>query len=262
VKPHELYKLLEPAVVAEMFTTFRDEEREIYKSAVASLAQARKLRPVYVQKKPVKEQIEWMHKTLALRSSDMIGEHLLQVWFMKFQQPLLVGFCDGMGIEHNGEGSVEGTLPEDLDSGKLEATVDQLYAGHNPRIVSLYLHVFNLQTPGGWESLTELLQSDPRVKLGAEQEEAPEPPPEPPPAAESPPESEKHAAVEPPPESEKHAAVEPPPESEKHAAVEPPPESEKHAAVEPPPESEAHAAAESPSDPGEEAAVPHDSAGD
>ena len=48
MKAHELFKLLDPAIVAELFTTFREEEREIYKSAVASLAQARKLRPVYV----------------------------------------------------------------------------------------------------------------------------------------------------------------------------------------------------------------------
>ncbi|MEO1844521.1 MAG: hypothetical protein ABGZ37_09625, partial [Akkermansiaceae bacterium] len=76
MKAHELFKLLDPAIVAELFTTFREEDREIYKNAVASLAQARKLRPVYVQKKPVVEQIAWMHKTLNLRGSDMIGEHL------------------------------------------------------------------------------------------------------------------------------------------------------------------------------------------
>ena len=114
VKPHELFKFIDPVIVSEIFTTFRDEEREVYKSAVSSLAQSRKLRPVYVQKKPVPEQIAWMHKTLTLRGSDMIGEHLLQVWFMKFQQGLLIKFCDGMDIPHNGEGSVEGELPKEL----------------------------------------------------------------------------------------------------------------------------------------------------
>lgn len=168
MKAHELFKLLDPAIVAELFTTFREEEREIYKSTVTSLAQARKLRPVYVQKKPVVEQIAWMHKTLNLRGSDMIGEHLLQVWFMKFQQPLLIKFCDGMEIDHNGEGSVEGELPSELDEAKLCSTIETLFGDFNPKIVSLYLHVFNLQTPGGWESLTKLLAADERVKLGNE----------------------------------------------------------------------------------------------
>jgi hypothetical protein len=178
VKPHELFKLLDPVIVAELFTTFREEEREIYKSAVASLAQARKLRPIFVQKKPVTEQIAWMHKTLGLRGSDMIAEHLLQVWFMKFQQPLLINFCDGMDIAHNGEGSVEGELPKQLDAEKLRATVESLFGDFNPKIVSLYLHVFNLQTPGGWESLTAALESDDRIKLGNEPESKPESKPE------------------------------------------------------------------------------------
>tara|TARA_B100000963_G_scaffold189697_1_gene165046 strand:- start:6 stop:500 length:495 start_codon:yes stop_codon:yes gene_type:complete len=114
-----------------------------------------------------------MHKTLKLRGSDTVGEHLLQVWFMKFQQPLLVRFCDGMGIEHNGEGSVEGALPDELDADKLKKTVDGLYADFNPRIVSLYLNLFNLQRSGGWEALENLISDDHRVRLGEEPEAAP-----------------------------------------------------------------------------------------
>ena len=136
MKAHELFKLLDPAIVAELFTTFREEEREIYKSTVNSLAQARKLRPVYVQKKPVVEQIAWMHKTLNLRGSDMIGEHLLQVWFMKFQQPLLIKFCDGMEIDHNGEGSVEGELPSELDEAKLCSTIETLFGDFKVRWIN------------------------------------------------------------------------------------------------------------------------------
>jgi hypothetical protein len=90
-----------------------------------------------------------------------------------------------MGIEHNGEGSVEGELPKELDPEKLQATADALYAAFNPRIVSLYLQVFNLQTLGGWKSLTELLASDERVKLGNEPAPQPEHAPEPPTEMES-----------------------------------------------------------------------------
>ena len=174
MKPHELFKQVDPVIVTELFTTFRDEDREVYKSALASLAQSRKLRPVFIQKKPVVEQITWMHKTLGLRGSDTVGEHLLQVWFMKFQQPLLIRFCDGMGIAHNGEGSVEGELPAEMDAAKLKETVDGLYADFNPRIVSLYLYLFNLQRAGGWDALAEMLASDQRVLLGSEPDLSPE----------------------------------------------------------------------------------------
>ena len=62
MRPHEIFKEVEPAIVTELFTTFREEDRDVYKSALASLAQSRKLRPVFVQKKSVADQITWMHK--------------------------------------------------------------------------------------------------------------------------------------------------------------------------------------------------------
>jgi len=172
VKAYEVYQKIDPAIVREMFTTFREQEREVYKSALATLAQSRKLRPVFIQKKPVDQQLAWMHKTLAVRANDPVGEHLFQVWFMHFHKPMLVDFCDGMGIEHNGEGSVEGSLPETVDGEKLEATANALFEKYDPRIVSLYLCIFNLQKPGGWPELARLLESDSRLRLRDE----PEPP--------------------------------------------------------------------------------------
>ncbi len=166
MKTHEIYQQLDPALVQEMFLFFRESERDLYKSAVSSLAANRKLRPIFIQKKPVPEQIAWLHKTLKLRSSDIIGEHLFQAWFMKGQQPLLVDFCDSMDIAHNGEGTVEGELPGDLDGDKLKATLDTLVDKYNPKLVTLYLRVFNLQTESGWPTLATVLEEDERLALG------------------------------------------------------------------------------------------------
>lgn len=165
VKTHEIYQQLDPALVQEMFLFFRETERDLYKNAVSSLAANRKLRPVFIQKKPVPEQIAWLHKTLKLRSSDIIGEHLFQAWFMKGQQPLLIDFCDAMEIPHNGEGTVEGDLPEELDGEKFKATLDTLLEKYNPKLVTLYLQVFNLQTPSGWAVVADALESDERLGM-------------------------------------------------------------------------------------------------
>ena len=162
---HEIYQQLDPALVQEMFLYIREEERDLYKTSLASLAQNRKLRPVFVTKKPVTEQIAWLHKTLKMRNQDVVGEHLFQVWFMKGQQALLIDFCDGMGIEHNGEGSVEGELPETLDDEKLATTIDTLVGKHNPKLVSLYLHIFNKQTLTGWDNISKLIEEDERISL-------------------------------------------------------------------------------------------------
>lgn len=165
VKAFEVYQQVDPALVTEMFLWIRENERQLYKSAVASLTAARKLRPVFVEKKPVPEQIAWLHKTLKLRSSDTLGEHLFQAYFMKGQKELLIAFCDGMGIEHDGEGSVEGSLPDTLDDGKLKTIIDSLLGAHNPKLVTLYLTLFNLQTPNGWDNLSQILKEDERLTL-------------------------------------------------------------------------------------------------
>jgi hypothetical protein len=165
VKAHELYSAVDPAIVTQMLDWFRANDRNVYKSAIATLAGNRKLRPVYIQKKPLPEQYTWIHKTLKLNACDTIGEHLLQAYLMAGQQSLLAMFCDGMGIPHDGKGSVVGDLPKKLDPERLAATVDRLVGLFDPKLLTLYLHCFNLQVPNGWPELSEKLASDERLVL-------------------------------------------------------------------------------------------------
>ncbi|MGB1259885.1 MAG: hypothetical protein ACPG6P_07590 [Akkermansiaceae bacterium] len=165
MQAHELFQNVKPAIVTEIFTWMRDTDRNLYKTALGSLATNRKLRLPFIQKKPVAEQIAWIHKTLQLKSSDMIAEHLLQVYFMQGQQDMLVIFCDSLEIPHDGKGQVEGDLPETLDPEKLKVAVDSLLEKYDPAMVTLYLETFNLQAPEGWAALTETLSNDERLKL-------------------------------------------------------------------------------------------------
>lgn len=165
MKAYEIYQEIDSALVVEMCAWLRANEKELYHTALATLAANRKLRPIFVQKKKPAQQAAWLHKTLKLRTSDTVGEHLCQVWFMKGQQEILKAFCDGMGIEHDGDGQVEGDLPKELEAEKLKSTADTLLEAHDPKLVTLYFSIFNLQTPAGWESLTELLKSDERLAL-------------------------------------------------------------------------------------------------
>ncbi len=148
-----------------MLDWFRANDRNVYKSAVATLAGNRKLRPVFIQKKSLAEQYAWIHKTMKLNACDTIGEHLLQAYLMAGQQSLLGMFCDGMGIPHDGKGSVVGDLPKRLDAARLAETIDRLLGLFEPRLLTLYLHCFNLQVPGGWADLTAVLDTDPRLTL-------------------------------------------------------------------------------------------------
>ena len=165
MKAHELYTAVDPAVVTEILDWFRANDRNVYKTAVATLASNRKLRPVFVQKKPLTEQYAWVHKTLKLNACDTIGEHLLQAYLMSAQQSMLAMFCDGLGIPHDGKGSVVGDLPKKIDAERLSSTIDRLVDIFDPKMLTMYLRCFNLQVPGGWPELTNVLETDSRLKL-------------------------------------------------------------------------------------------------
>ena len=165
VKAHELYSAVDPAVVTQILDWFRTNDRNVYKSAVATLATNRKLRPIFIEKRAMADQYTWVHKTLKLRACDTIGEHLLQAYLMAGQQSLLAMFCDGMGIPHDGKGSVVGDLPKKLDAERLASTIDRLVGLFDPKLLTVYLHCFNMQLPDGWPELTAKLESDERLVL-------------------------------------------------------------------------------------------------
>jgi hypothetical protein len=165
VKAHELYATVDPAIVTQILDWFRANDKNVYRSAVATLATNRKLRPVFIEKKSMAEQYAWIHKTLKLKPCDTIGEHLLQAYLMAGQQSLLAMFCDGMGIPHDGKGSVVGDLPKKLDAARLDSTIDRLVDIFDPKLFTVYLHCFNMQHPGGWSELNAKLESDERLAL-------------------------------------------------------------------------------------------------
>lgn len=167
VNAYELYTATQPETLKIMLDWFRANDRNVYRSALATLTQARKLRPAFVEKKSLAEQYAWFYKTLKMKSCDEIGENLLQAYLMSAEQEMLAAFCDAMGIEHNGQGAVEGALPDELDSAKLDQAIDILtekFTTHPP-MIAMYLHCFNLQRQGGWPNLSEKLASDARLKL-------------------------------------------------------------------------------------------------
>ena len=174
MKAYEIFQELKPETAASVFQYLRDEQREVYTASLSSLAANRKLRPVFVQRKPAPAQIEWLVKNIKLRSSGEIAEHVIQLWLMKGHQDVLVGFLDGLGIEHDGEGAAD-DIPDEFDKAKLKSTVEKLLKDHDSEIVKTYIHVFQLQRHEGWPEITELIAATPELQFG---EPAPAPAPE------------------------------------------------------------------------------------
>ncbi len=173
---YEIFQDMKTETALSVFQYLRDQQREVYKATLSSLASNRKLRPVVIQRKPVPDQIDWMLKHVKLRGSAEVAAQVLQLWLLKGHAALLTGFLDGLGIEHDGEGAAE-DLPDELDPKKLKNTVASLLKSHDPEVVAIYLHIFQLQRSDGWAELATLIEATPELRLGS-------PPPPPAPAPE------------------------------------------------------------------------------
>jgi hypothetical protein len=161
---HLLFQRIPEELSSAIVHYLRSEEREVFKSTLSALAAERRLRPVFIQKRPLEAQLSWMKESLKLRSSESIAEQVLQVWLLKSKKDMVVGFLEAMGIEHDGDGSVE-ELPGEIDGEKLKAGVEVMLGDHSVDEVKLYLHMFQGQRPGGWEALAKLLDEDERLRL-------------------------------------------------------------------------------------------------
>jgi len=167
MKACEIFQQISPALGTEIVRYLRTDLKEVYRAAVATLAQQKKLRPEFVQKKSGDQQIAWILDSLRFKASEAIGEQVLQVWLMKAQSPMLVTFLDALDIPHDGSGGIDGDIPKDFDPAKARAAVASLLEKHPAEHAAVYLHIFQLQQAGGWPALTEAIAAEPSIKLGA-----------------------------------------------------------------------------------------------
>jgi len=161
---HELVGFMSPALAAEIVEYGYAEDKELYRATLASVAQARKVRPVFLEKQPRPQRHATMIATLARPSMELAAATLVRGWLVKKQSRLLADFLDGIGVPHK-DGVVE-DLPETVDDAKLGATIDQVLAKHSREVVIVYLHAFYEMNGAPWANLKSLLESDPRLQLG------------------------------------------------------------------------------------------------
>jgi len=166
-KPSELFSALPPAVSDQLFSHLHEKEKPLYKATIDTLAKQRKLRPIFVERKPRAERHMWMKEVLGRKINESVAAHLLQIWLVGAHAKLLCDFLDGVGIAHDENGTIN-TLPEAPPKEELARTIDTLLATHDPAVVVVYLHAFQALDEKGWSTLAELLAEDPRLALPAQ----------------------------------------------------------------------------------------------
>ena len=150
------------AILADMF----ENEKPLYKNLIENLAKQRKLRPVFIERKPRVERFAWMKEALGRRQNEAVAANLLQIWLVSRHAAMLCDFLDCLGIKHDDNGTVE-EMPSEPEKPALEAAVATLLGKYDPAIVTVYLHAFQALDEKGWPVLDEVIAADPRLQLGA-----------------------------------------------------------------------------------------------
>lgn len=164
-KAPEIFQQVSPTLASDILSHLQESDKPAYRMAIQTLASQRKLRPIFVERKPRNERHVWMQAALARPSSEPIAANVLQMWLMNTQSPLLCDFLDALGIEHDDKGGID-SLPESPSAEKLQAAIDTVVAKYPPEVVAIYLNSFQSMDIAGWPVLEEALQKDERLQFG------------------------------------------------------------------------------------------------
>lgn len=161
---HELLGFMSPALALEILTYTFESDKPLYKTTLAAVAEARKLRPVFLERQPRPQRHSAMLASLARPSLEAVTANLLRNWLLKKYKDMLIDFLDALEIQHK-DGVVE-DLPASTDDAKLATAVEKLLAKYPPEVVAVYLHAFNEMNEVEWANLNKMLESDKRLQLG------------------------------------------------------------------------------------------------
>jgi hypothetical protein len=165
MKAQQLIQSISPGLQQEILNHLFKEHKPAYRMVLNTLAANRKLRPVFLERKNKDDQFIFILEQLRMRLNESVAEQVIQLWLLKGQQGLLKTFLDAVGIEHK-DGEVE-NLPEEISEESGKAGIDALLAAHSAEKAAVYLNLFQMQRPGGWEGLAKAIAAEPRLVLPA-----------------------------------------------------------------------------------------------
>ena len=162
---HELFGFMSANLANEILGFTHESDKTPYKATLSAVAQARHVRPVFLERQPRAQCHAAIISTLSRPALEAAAATLVRVWLVKKQRPMLVDFLNALGLPNN-EGVVD-DLPAALDDARLKSAIDTLLAKYPGEAVAVYLNAFNDMNEANWTNLKSLLESDKRLQLGA-----------------------------------------------------------------------------------------------
>ncbi len=166
MKASEIFASLSPATAEQVLAYLQETQKPTYRAAIQTLATQRRLRPVFIERKPRADRHAWLQHALGRPSGEQIAGNLLQMWLLGTQATMLCDFLDALGIAHDEHGGID-SLPACPPPEKLDAAIDALLAKYPAETVAIYLHCFLAMDIAGWPPLAEKLEKDDRLRLPA-----------------------------------------------------------------------------------------------
>jgi hypothetical protein len=156
---------MSPVLANEIVTFTHETDKPVYKATLAAVAQARHVRPVFLERQPRSQQHAEMIASLARPALEAAAGGLIRAWLVTKHKAMLVDFLTALGVP-NKEGVVD-DLPAAMDDAKLKSAIEVLLAKYPPETVAVYLNAFNDMNEAHWANLKTLLESDARLQLGS-----------------------------------------------------------------------------------------------
>lgn len=162
----ELFRRITGEKAEEIVRYLQESDGQGYRRVLGVLAQRRKMRPVYWERKPRAERNRWIVEELRKRRNADLAVELLQNWVLGARTQMVLDFLERMGIEHDGQGLVE-ELPPEPGEGLLREAVEELLGKYAAEDVAVYLNLFVVGESERWPVLARMVREDGRLRLAA-----------------------------------------------------------------------------------------------
>jgi hypothetical protein len=164
LKSHELLGFMSPALANDILSFIFESDKPAYRAALAAVAEAKRVRPIFLERQPRAERHTTMLSVLTKPNLDPAAAAFIRAWLVKKQAAMLVDFLNALGIPH--ENGVVEDLPGSVDDMKLKAAIEILLGKYPHEVVAVYLNAFNDMNVANWANLKSALESDARLQLG------------------------------------------------------------------------------------------------
>ncbi len=161
---HEIFAFMAPLLAQEILEDLFTSDKITYRAALNALAEARKVRPVFLERQPRSQRHTTMLAALGTPRMENSAASLLRAWLIKSHAGMVTDFLDNLGIAHEA-GAVE-NLPATVDDAKLKSATEALLAKYSHQKVAVYLHAFYATNDVHWTNLAALLREEKRLQLG------------------------------------------------------------------------------------------------